>query len=101
MDLNLRVREQGDGLLLSLQYSSELYGAPRIQRLLAQYEAVLRAVAAQPELRLGQLVEQLERDTGRRQEERQRDIQEAGRARLRRLRRQDAELEAVARDVVE
>ncbi len=55
LDLNLRVAESPSGLHLSLQYSTDLYDATVMERLLQQLEELLRAVVARPESTLAEL----------------------------------------------
>ncbi len=48
-DLGLTAGETGDGIALNLVYSTDLFDAPRMQRLLGHFAALLAAAAAEPE----------------------------------------------------
>jgi len=54
-DLLFNINENNQGLAGTLEYDTELFDAASISRLLRQYEAVLRQVVAQPEIRLTML----------------------------------------------
>jgi amino acid adenylation domain-containing protein/non-ribosomal peptide synthase protein (TIGR01720 family) len=54
-DLTLTVRETGDGLRLSFGYASDLFDAATIERLAAHYEDVLKAICADPDVRVGHI----------------------------------------------
>jgi amino acid adenylation domain-containing protein len=51
-DLYFSITETGQGLTGTLKYNSDLYDAHLIERMLRDYELILREVAARPELRL-------------------------------------------------
>ncbi|HEX2051260.1 MAG TPA: condensation domain-containing protein, partial [Actinomycetota bacterium] len=63
-DLSVQVGERADGLVVWIDYSTDLFDADRIERMLAHYENVLRAVAADPDVRVGdiELLTDAERD---------------------------------------
>ncbi|HEU4328582.1 MAG TPA: amino acid adenylation domain-containing protein [Roseiflexaceae bacterium] len=54
-DLNLSVEEQGAALVATLEYSTDLFDGPTIDRLVAQYQELLRGIVAQPHLPVGRL----------------------------------------------
>src|SRR5205823_5011472 len=54
-DLNLALVETEAGLLGTLEYSSELFAAPTIARLLRHLQLVLEHVVAAPQTRLAEL----------------------------------------------
>jgi amino acid adenylation domain-containing protein len=54
-DLTLYVRERDGGIHVALVYAADLFDAPRMRGLLAQFEGVLRQAAAAPETRVGAL----------------------------------------------
>jgi hypothetical protein len=58
-DLSVDVVEGADGLRLVFDYNSDLFETTTVRRWLAHYEAVLRAVAAAPQLSLAGLPELL------------------------------------------
>ncbi|HEX2050061.1 MAG TPA: condensation domain-containing protein, partial [Actinomycetota bacterium] len=63
-DLTFIVFPEDDGLRIAVEYSTDLFDADRIERMLAHYENVLRAVAADPDVRVGdiELLTDAERD---------------------------------------
>jgi non-ribosomal peptide synthetase component F len=58
-DLLFNINENNRGLAGTLEYDTELFDAVSISQLLRQYEAVLRQVVAQPEIRLTMLARSL------------------------------------------
>jgi len=54
-DLSLFAWEKADGLATAVEYSTDLYDASRIERLLGHLETLLRGVVAGPDQRLSQL----------------------------------------------
>ncbi len=82
LDLNLRVVPTPAGLYLSLQYATDLYDAPAMERLLEQLEEVLRVAVARPEIRLEELAEALRETERSRWEEREREAKAARRGKL-------------------
>ncbi|MCP4659192.1 MAG: amino acid adenylation domain-containing protein, partial [bacterium] len=54
-DLSGYLREADDGLRLELLYRTELFDATTIARLAGHFESLVRAAAAHPELRVGEL----------------------------------------------
>jgi acyl carrier protein len=61
IDLTLRMRETPEGLLSLIRYNSDVYGVARITRLLRLMEAVLQKVVAEPESRVEEIKETLDR----------------------------------------
>jgi amino acid adenylation domain-containing protein len=54
-DLTLYLTERADGLLTSLEYSTELFDAATIERLLGHYRVLLEGVVTDPDQRLADL----------------------------------------------
>ncbi|ROL75561.1 non-ribosomal peptide synthetase [Pseudomonas vranovensis] len=54
-DLTLTTHESAQGIGASLNYATDLFDAATIERMLGHWQALLRAVAADPQARLGQL----------------------------------------------
>jgi amino acid adenylation domain-containing protein len=54
-DLGLFVADKPEGLLCTVEYSTDLFDAATIQRLLAHYHVLLESIAANPEERIGQM----------------------------------------------
>jgi amino acid adenylation domain-containing protein len=54
-DLTLYVRERDGAIAVTLVYAADLFDAPRMRELLAQFQGVLRQAAAAPETRVGAL----------------------------------------------
>jgi len=54
-DLSLSLRDEPDGLKQSLEYSTDLFEAATMERLLAHYRVLLEAVVANPDQRILQL----------------------------------------------
>ena len=54
-DLSLVLQERGEELLGSLQYRTDLFEQPRIERMLRHFEVLLRGIVAQPERQLWEL----------------------------------------------
>ncbi len=90
LDMNLRVTEGEGGLLLSMAYSTEVYDEATIALLLAQYEALLRAVAAHPDARLEDLAAEIAAVERERQAARDHELKAVGLHKLRTIRRQSA-----------
>jgi non-ribosomal peptide synthetase component F len=88
LDLNLRIFEGDSGLHLSLQYSSDVYSAGAAESLLEDYERVLAAVAADPQIPLSGLCRLLEKSAVERQSEHRREVAAGDREKLRKLRRE-------------
>jgi amino acid adenylation domain-containing protein len=55
VDLTLRAQETTGGLRALLEYSTDLFDAPSIERMAAHWRTLLEAMAASPERRLSQL----------------------------------------------
>jgi hypothetical protein len=87
LDLNLRVFETPSGLVLSLQYSTDLFDGVAADRLLADLEAVLRTVVERPQTQLEEVIAVLAQAQEARQAERAQSLETADRERLRGLRR--------------
>ena len=64
IDLSLDVEEQGDELVGTLEYATDIFEAETTERLLAAYRRLLEAVAADPDARVGDapLLSDQERD---------------------------------------
>jgi amino acid adenylation domain-containing protein len=88
LDLNLRVAESPSGLHLSLQYSTDLYDATVMERLLQQFEELLRAVVARPESTLAELSAGLRETDRSRWTAREQEARGARRESLKSVRRQ-------------
>lgn|GEM_PF-1660087 len=54
-DLNVAVYERDSGLLIGIEYSSDLFAATTVQRMLQEYQVLLEAIVASPEQTLVQL----------------------------------------------
>ena len=54
-DLLMEIAETRDGFRTGLQYNTDLFDAATIERMLAHYETLLRAVVANPQARLSEL----------------------------------------------
>ena len=54
-DLTLFVWERPDGVLLTMEYSTDLFGRPAIQRLLQHFEVLLKGVIANPDAPVSRL----------------------------------------------
>ncbi|HEX8719954.1 MAG TPA: amino acid adenylation domain-containing protein [Pyrinomonadaceae bacterium] len=52
-DLTLLAEEAGEGLVLTLEYNTDLFDAGTAERLLRQYESLLREAATDPNVRVG------------------------------------------------
>jgi amino acid adenylation domain-containing protein len=63
-DLALSLTEQGDGLAGRLEYSTELFDAATVERMIAQFATLLEAIVAGPARRLSELplLDAVERD---------------------------------------
>ena len=63
-DLSLEVEEQIDGLLVTFEYSTDLFAPETIERMLAHFQNLLTAVVRDPSQRVGEmpLLSQTERD---------------------------------------
>ncbi|HEY0734646.1 MAG TPA: condensation domain-containing protein, partial [Herpetosiphonaceae bacterium] len=55
LDFTIYVRENAGTILLYLVYNSDLFTAARMEALLAQFQALLQAIVADPEQQLGRL----------------------------------------------
>ncbi len=54
-DLTLAVEEQPDGLLATVEYSTDLFEPPTIDRMLGHFQTLLEAIVADPSQRIGEL----------------------------------------------
>ena len=54
-DLNVAVHERDSGLLIGIEYSSDLFAKKTVQRMLQEYQTLLQAIVASPEQTLVQL----------------------------------------------
>jgi acyl carrier protein len=87
VDLNINMAEVPDGLLLSAQFSTDVYDAPTVERLLKQLEVLLGAAVESPGATLRELCAGLGEAQERWRTELEHDIKEAGREKLLALRR--------------
>jgi acyl transferase domain-containing protein/acyl-CoA synthetase (AMP-forming)/AMP-acid ligase II/acyl carrier protein len=92
-ELDLNLVEGAVGLAGEIVYSSDLFEAGTIARAAGHYEAVLRAAAAAPEIRLSELCGGLERDERNHRQQAARSLADASLEALRRLPRRRAGLE--------
>jgi len=54
-DLTLLIRDSGNGLAATLEYSTDLFDEARIQRMLGHWQVLLAGIVADPEQRLADL----------------------------------------------
>jgi amino acid adenylation domain-containing protein len=54
-DLTLFARESQDGLTVAIEYATDLFDAPTIERMLEHYEVLLTSAVQQPDQRIDQL----------------------------------------------
>ena len=54
-DIGMFMVEKPEGLLCSVEYSTDLFDATTIQRLLGHYRVLLEAIVEDPDLRIGEL----------------------------------------------
>jgi len=90
LDLVLFLEERGDRLIGCVNYSTDLFYATTIERLLKDYEALLSAITQQPEVSLATLDEMLAEMERERQSTEARKRIEANLAKLRPVRRTPA-----------
>ncbi len=76
-DLSLYLAETADGLSAMLRYDADLYDAATAERVLDDFEAVLRRVLDAPDERLSALAEHLAAERRRRLEAGREDLQKA------------------------
>lgn len=86
-DLSLYLAETADGLSAQLRYDADLYEPASAERLLDDFEAVVRRVVEAPEERLSALVEHLTAERRRRLEAGREDLEKARRKTLKTVRR--------------
>jgi acyl transferase domain-containing protein/acyl carrier protein len=84
LDLHWSAAEIGGELWLTLNYSTDLFDEPSIDRLLDQYEICLRALVERPEVRLGALAAELAQAERTRRAERDLELKSMGLGKLRR-----------------
>jgi acyl carrier protein len=80
-DLLLELTETPEGLRGLFSYSKDLWDAPTVEHMASLYRALLRGVAAEPDIRLSALVEMFDAA-----DKRQSDDRQAGYKQVRRLR---------------
>lgn len=85
-DLLLNANEAPDGIVWSVQYSTDLFDGSTIDRMIAQFEVLLRNIAAQPDCRVDEL-DMLTEDEKQKLAEQASRIEEASGARLKAARR--------------
>jgi len=91
LDLHWSVTEvAGGGLWVRLTFSTDLYDALTVDRLLDQYESWLQAFAERPESRLGEVAAELAEAEGARRADRDLELKSMGLGKLRGMRRQEA-----------
>jgi Condensation domain len=88
IELHWSAVEAGGELWMTLTYSTDLYKAPVIDRLLDQYEAWLHAFAEKPDARLGEVAGELTQVEGAKRAERYQELKSMGLRKLRGMRRQ-------------
>ncbi|HJX29144.1 MAG TPA: condensation domain-containing protein, partial [Thermoanaerobaculia bacterium] len=88
LDLHWSATEAGGDLRLSLTYSTDLFDAQLIERLLDEYETWLRAFVERPEARLSEVAAGLARSERASQVERDLELKSLGLGKLRGLRQQ-------------
>jgi non-ribosomal peptide synthetase component F len=93
-DLSLYLAETADGLVAMLRYDVDLYEAATAERLLDDFEAVVRRVVEAPGERLSALGEHLAAERRRRLEAGREDLQKARLRTLKTARRRTLETEA-------
>jgi amino acid adenylation domain-containing protein len=87
LDLVLHMAETARGLSGALHFSTDLFDEAACAKLLADFEALLHKVSAEPDLTLGQLKEALAEADRRRWEDRGREVGEINLRKLRAVRR--------------
>jgi acyl transferase domain-containing protein len=92
LDLHWSFVERGEGLWLTLTYSTDLYDEPLIDGLLDLYEAWLRAFTERPEAQLGEVVAELAQAEEDRLAERGLELKSKNLGKLRSRRRQAEKL---------
>src|SRR6185295_15894372 len=89
-DLALIMEDSERGLIASLRYKTDLFRASTIARMLRRFESLLGHIAAQPDLRLDELVERLASLERQERAGRLRDLEAANVNRLKLARRRTA-----------
>ncbi|HVR95493.1 MAG TPA: condensation domain-containing protein, partial [Thermoanaerobaculia bacterium] len=92
LDLHWSFVERGEGLWLTLTYSTDLYDEPLIDGLLDQYEAWLHSFTERPEAQLGEVVAELAQAEQDRLAARGLELKSKNLGKLRSRRRQAEEL---------
>jgi hypothetical protein len=90
-DLSLYLAETAEGLAAQLRYDADLYDAATAERLLDDFEAVVRRVVEAPGERLSALAEHLAAERRRRLEAGREDLDKARRQTLKTVRRRVVE----------
>lgn len=86
-DLVMHMVESEQELVAALQYSTDLFKATTIRRLLRHYEVLLQQVLAEPDVRLNDLKARLAETDRQQQYAKEKQVQEAGFEKLKRARR--------------
>jgi amino acid adenylation domain-containing protein len=94
-DWILNLFDAGQGLVASVEYDSDLFDAATIDRMLGNFEALLRAVADRPDLRLSELAEVLEESDAAQRLAGQRGRKQSLHDKLRKMKRPAATAETV------
>ncbi|HYG61719.1 MAG TPA: condensation domain-containing protein [Thermoanaerobaculia bacterium] len=90
-DLSLYVQESAEGLACRLGYDSDLYTPATAERLLEDYELLLRWALEAPEARVSEILARLEAEKRRRQAEEGGELRKSRAAVLKTARRRTAE----------
>jgi alpha-ketoglutarate-dependent taurine dioxygenase len=86
-DLVLHMVDMGEGLLTALQYSTDLFDAAAIAKLLDHFEILLHAIVARPDITLEQLNEMLAHTDSQQKLAQGKAVEEAGLHKLRTTKR--------------
>ncbi|PMB52382.1 non-ribosomal peptide synthetase [Fischerella thermalis CCMEE 5201] len=78
-DLLFNISETEQGLIGNLEYSTDLFNASTITKFIQDYEIILRAVVAQPNIKLTTIKETLVKADKQRQDTKQQEFQQARR----------------------
>jgi non-ribosomal peptide synthetase component F len=85
-DLTLHVEDTPQGITGELLYSTDLFDAATMARLLAHYEMLLASAAARPDLRLSELKQILSEDDAQQQLRRQQEFKQTKRSAFKNVR---------------
>lgn len=88
LDLFLRIVDTGQELAMSLEYDTNLFRSTTISRFLEDFKTILHAVVTQPEYRLTELKEILQKANKQKQEIKKRSRQEVYKQKLNTVQRQ-------------